>query len=136
MAGSDDPLGGMLLPSVGNHMYQHILIPTDSSELSKMALHEGIALARALGAPGFAATPRLQAAQRAAALSAKSQSRSLWAAMKSTTKRLTFVVITAVDGIPLIETCTNGILHSHCGHGQHAGDERVSVGWINLRIGC
>ena len=31
-------------------MYQHILIPTDGSELSKMALHEGIALAKALGA--------------------------------------------------------------------------------------
>jgi len=31
-------------------MYQHILIPTDGSELSKIALHEGIALAKALGA--------------------------------------------------------------------------------------
>ena len=31
-------------------MYQHILIPTDGSELSKMALHEGMALAKALGA--------------------------------------------------------------------------------------
>jgi len=31
-------------------MYQHILIPTDGSELSKMAIREGIALAKALGA--------------------------------------------------------------------------------------
>jgi len=31
-------------------MYQHILIPTDGSELSKLALREGIALAKALGA--------------------------------------------------------------------------------------
>jgi nucleotide-binding universal stress UspA family protein len=31
-------------------MYQHILIPTDGSELSKMALCEGVALAKALGA--------------------------------------------------------------------------------------
>jgi nucleotide-binding universal stress UspA family protein len=31
-------------------MYQHILIPTDGSELSKMALSEGVALAKALGA--------------------------------------------------------------------------------------
>lgn len=31
-------------------MYNHILIPTDGSELSKMALYEGIALAKALGA--------------------------------------------------------------------------------------
>jgi nucleotide-binding universal stress UspA family protein len=31
-------------------MYQHILIPTDGSELSKLALQEGIALAKALGA--------------------------------------------------------------------------------------
>jgi len=31
-------------------MYQHILIPTDGSELSKMALHEGVALAKALSA--------------------------------------------------------------------------------------
>jgi len=31
-------------------MYQHILIPTDGSELSKIALHEGIALAKVLGA--------------------------------------------------------------------------------------
>jgi len=31
-------------------MYQHILIPTDGSELSRLALHEGIALAKALSA--------------------------------------------------------------------------------------
>ncbi len=31
-------------------MYNHILIPTDGSELSTMALQEGIALAKALGA--------------------------------------------------------------------------------------
>jgi nucleotide-binding universal stress UspA family protein len=31
-------------------MYTHILIPTDGSELSKLALEEGIALAKALGA--------------------------------------------------------------------------------------
>ena len=31
-------------------MYNHILIPTDGSELSTMALEEGIALAKALGA--------------------------------------------------------------------------------------
>ena len=31
-------------------MYQHILIPTDGSELSKTALKEGVALAKALGA--------------------------------------------------------------------------------------
>jgi nucleotide-binding universal stress UspA family protein len=31
-------------------MYQPILIPTDGSELSKMALCEGVALAKALGA--------------------------------------------------------------------------------------
>ena len=31
-------------------MYTHILIPTDGSELSKMALEEGVALAKALGA--------------------------------------------------------------------------------------
>lgn len=30
-------------------MYKHILIPTDGSELSKMALPEGVALAKALG---------------------------------------------------------------------------------------
>jgi len=34
----------------GTRMYQHILIPTDGSELSKMALQEGIALAKALDA--------------------------------------------------------------------------------------
>ena len=31
-------------------MFKHILIPTDGSELSKMALEEGVALAKALGA--------------------------------------------------------------------------------------
>ena len=31
-------------------MYQHILIPTDGSELSQKALHHGVALARALKA--------------------------------------------------------------------------------------
>jgi len=31
-------------------MYQHILIPTDGSELSKLALQQGVALAKALGA--------------------------------------------------------------------------------------
>ncbi len=31
-------------------MYNHILIPTDGSELSKMAIYEGVALAKALGA--------------------------------------------------------------------------------------
>ena len=31
-------------------MYKHILIPTDGSELSKLALEEGIALAKALNA--------------------------------------------------------------------------------------
>jgi len=31
-------------------MYQHILIPTDGSELSELALREGMALAKALGA--------------------------------------------------------------------------------------
>ena len=31
-------------------MYRHILIPTDGSELSKLALEEGVALAKALGA--------------------------------------------------------------------------------------
>ena len=37
-------------------MYKHILIPTDGSELSKLALQEGIALARALGARVTAVT--------------------------------------------------------------------------------
>jgi nucleotide-binding universal stress UspA family protein len=31
-------------------MYKHILIPTDGSELSKLAIEEGIALAKALAA--------------------------------------------------------------------------------------
>ena len=31
-------------------MYKHILIPTDGSELSKLALEEGVALAKALDA--------------------------------------------------------------------------------------
>ena len=31
-------------------MYKHILIPTDGAELSKMAIQEGVALAKALGA--------------------------------------------------------------------------------------
>jgi nucleotide-binding universal stress UspA family protein len=31
-------------------MYKHVLIPTDGSELSRMALEEGVALAKALGA--------------------------------------------------------------------------------------
>jgi len=31
-------------------MYQHILLPTDGSELSKMAIYQGVALAKALGA--------------------------------------------------------------------------------------
>ncbi len=31
-------------------MYNHILLPTDGSELSKMALQEGVAVAKALGA--------------------------------------------------------------------------------------
>jgi len=31
-------------------VYQHILIPTDGSELSKMAIQEGVALAKALAA--------------------------------------------------------------------------------------
>ena len=31
-------------------MYTHILLPTDGSELSKMALREGVDLAKALGA--------------------------------------------------------------------------------------
>jgi nucleotide-binding universal stress UspA family protein len=31
-------------------MYRHILIPTDGSELSKLALEEGVALAKALNA--------------------------------------------------------------------------------------
>jgi nucleotide-binding universal stress UspA family protein len=31
-------------------MYKHILIPTDGSELSKLAIQEGIALAKALAA--------------------------------------------------------------------------------------
>jgi nucleotide-binding universal stress UspA family protein len=31
-------------------MYNHILIPTDGSELSKLAVYEGVALAKALGA--------------------------------------------------------------------------------------
>jgi nucleotide-binding universal stress UspA family protein len=31
-------------------VYSHILIPTDGSELSKMALYEGVVLAKALGA--------------------------------------------------------------------------------------
>jgi nucleotide-binding universal stress UspA family protein len=34
----------------GTRMYHHILIPTDGSELSKLAIQEGIALAKALGA--------------------------------------------------------------------------------------
>ena len=37
-------------------MYSHILIPTDGSELSKMALYEGVALAKALGARVSAVT--------------------------------------------------------------------------------
>src|SRR3974377_1918978 len=37
-------------------MYQHILIPTDGSELSKMALYEGVALAKALSAKVTAIT--------------------------------------------------------------------------------
>jgi nucleotide-binding universal stress UspA family protein len=31
-------------------MYRHILIPTDGSELSKVALEEGVALAKGLNA--------------------------------------------------------------------------------------
>jgi nucleotide-binding universal stress UspA family protein len=31
-------------------MYRHILIPTDGSELSKLVLEEGVALAKALNA--------------------------------------------------------------------------------------
>jgi len=31
-------------------MYAHILLPTDGSELSKMAIREGVDLAKALGA--------------------------------------------------------------------------------------
>src|ERR1700761_7063014 len=31
-------------------MYQHILLPTDGSELSKAAIREGVSLAKALGA--------------------------------------------------------------------------------------
>lgn len=31
-------------------MYQHILLPTDGSELSKMSIYQGVALAKALGA--------------------------------------------------------------------------------------
>lgn len=37
-------------------MYNHILIPTDGSELSKMAIYEGVALAKALGARVTAVT--------------------------------------------------------------------------------
>ncbi len=37
-------------------MYRHILIPTDGSELSKIALQEGVALAKALGAQVTAVT--------------------------------------------------------------------------------
>jgi nucleotide-binding universal stress UspA family protein len=37
-------------------MYKHILIPTDGSELSKMALEEGVALAKALDARVTAVT--------------------------------------------------------------------------------
>jgi nucleotide-binding universal stress UspA family protein len=37
-------------------MYKHILLPTDGSELSRMALHEGVDLARALGAQVTAIT--------------------------------------------------------------------------------
>ncbi len=37
-------------------MYKHILIPTDGSDLSKMALREGVALAKALGARVTAVT--------------------------------------------------------------------------------
>jgi nucleotide-binding universal stress UspA family protein len=37
-------------------VYSHILIPTDGSELSKMALYEGVALAKALGARVSAVT--------------------------------------------------------------------------------
>jgi nucleotide-binding universal stress UspA family protein len=37
-------------------MYKHILIPTDGSELSKMALEEGVALAKTLGARVTAVT--------------------------------------------------------------------------------
>jgi nucleotide-binding universal stress UspA family protein len=40
-------------------MYQHILIPTDGSELSKLALQEGIALAKALSARVTALTVTL-----------------------------------------------------------------------------
>src|SRR5262249_14143153 len=32
------------------HMYQHILLPTDGSELSRNAVFHGIALAKAIGA--------------------------------------------------------------------------------------
>lgn len=35
-------------------MYRHILIATDGSELSQMALHEGLTLAKALGAKATA----------------------------------------------------------------------------------
>jgi nucleotide-binding universal stress UspA family protein len=37
-------------------MYRHILLPTDGSELSKMALREGVDLAKALGAKVTAIT--------------------------------------------------------------------------------
>jgi nucleotide-binding universal stress UspA family protein len=41
----------ILLGYVGDFaMYKHILLPTDGSELSKMAIREGIDLAKALGA--------------------------------------------------------------------------------------
>jgi nucleotide-binding universal stress UspA family protein len=38
------------LPEEATYMFTHILIPTDGSELSKMALQEGVALAKALNA--------------------------------------------------------------------------------------
>jgi len=37
-------------------MYQHILLPTDGSELSKLAIYHGVALAKALGAKVTAIT--------------------------------------------------------------------------------
>ena len=37
-------------------MYKHILVPTDGSELSKMAIHEAVAMAKALGSRVTAVT--------------------------------------------------------------------------------
>ena len=44
-------------------MFEHILLPTDGSELSERAIYNGVAMAKALGARAdelFAVSPQVQ----------------------------------------------------------------------------